>query len=180
MARPKAAPLDRAALTDYALRTLSMRSMSTSDLRTRLLRRAAEASDIDQVIAKLKESGLLNDQRFADSYASARLENQGFGKLRVLRDLRQRRVASKVADQAVQQAFQDTDERQLAEQYVERKYRGKNLPAHFSDPKNVNSAFRRLRNAGFSAGAAIGVLKKYAAEADQLADSEDAEEPLED
>jgi regulatory protein len=128
----------------------------------------------------LKDSGLLNDQRFADSYAAARLENQGFGKMRVLRDLRQRRVTANVAEQAVQQVFQDTDEVQLVEQYLARKFRGKDLPAHFSEPKNVMSAFRRLRNAGFSSGAAIRVLKRYAAQADELAESEDAAEPHED
>lgn len=179
MSRRKPEPLDRAALLDYALKALGLRAMSSADLRSRLLRRAAHPSDIDGVIEKLEESGLLDDRRFAGSYAAARLENQGFGRLRVLSDLRQRRVPSSVADQAVQQVFQDTDEVQLVEQYVKRKYRGKDLAAHFSEQKNVLSAFRRLRAAGFGPGPAIQVLKRYAQGVDDLADAEIASEPLE-
>jgi regulatory protein len=175
MARRLPTPLDSKALLEYALRTLSSRAISTGDLRARLRRRAAQPSDVDTVIEKLNESGLLNDQRFADSYAAARLENQGFGKMRVLRDLRQRRVASSVADQAIQQTYQDTDEHSLIEQYLARKYRGKDLPAFLSEDKNLMSAYRRLRTAGFSSGPAISVLKRYASRSDELAGLEDAE-----
>jgi regulatory protein len=179
MPRRNPTPLDSQALWEYALRTLSSRAMSTGDLRARLRRRAAEPADIEGVIQRLNESGLLNDQRFADSYATARLENQGFGKMRVLRDLRQRRVASSVADQAIHQAYQDTDEPALIEQYLARKYRGKDLSVFLSEDKNLMSAYRRLRAAGFSSGPAINVLKRYAASrSDELAGLEDAE-PLE-
>jgi tripartite-type tricarboxylate transporter receptor subunit TctC len=59
---------------------------------------------VDAVLAKLKDAKYLDDQRFAENYAAARLENEGFGKMRVLRDLRQHRVAPKLAEQ-VQAAF---------------------------------------------------------------------------
>jgi hypothetical protein len=59
------------------------------------------------------------------------------------------------------------------EQYIARKYRGKDLAGHFSEQKNVLSAFRRLRMAGFSSGSAIRVLKRYAADADELESAED-------
>ncbi len=173
MARQKPAPLDADALLGYALRALGMRAMSTSELRARLLRRAAQASDIDLVMAKLGDAGFLNDRRFAESYATARLENQGFGKLRVLRDLRQRRVAGEVAEAVVQKTFEGTDEVALIEQFLARKYKGKDLPAFLSEDKNLVSAFRRLRMAGFSPGSAIRVLKRYAASADALEETSD-------
>jgi len=55
--------------------------------------RAERPESIEAVMAKLKELGYVDDRKFAENYAAARLENEGFGKMRVLRDLRQRRVA---------------------------------------------------------------------------------------
>jgi regulatory protein len=168
--------LDRHALLEYALRTLTRRALSESELRSRLVRRAEDPAAVDDVVAKLKESGLVNDARFAESYAAARLENQGFGRMRVLSDLRRRRVGAQVAGSAVESAFEGTDECALAERFLERKYRGKDLAQLFSEDRNVASAYRRLRLAGFSSGAAIRVLKQYAAKAEALEDA-DSEDP---
>ena len=158
----------------YAARALSARAQSMSELRTRLKRRAGRAEDVEAVIARLKQAGVLNDGRFADSFANWRLENQGFGKTRVLRDLMARRVAPALAQQAVNKAFQESDEVALIESYLARKYRGKNLGALLADQKHLASAFRKLRGAGFSAGNSIRVLKRYAAEAERL---EEMDEP---
>jgi regulatory protein len=94
--------LDQEGLLNLALRALGGRAHSTGELREKLRRRAERQVDVDAVLAKLKESGYLNDRRFAENYASARLENQGLGKMRVLRDLRQRRVAPKLAEQVTE------------------------------------------------------------------------------
>jgi regulatory protein len=160
--------LDREQLTNYAVRALGGRAHSAGELREKLSRRAASAEDVDVVLAKLREIGYLNDQRFAENFASARLENQGFGKMRVLRELRQRRVAPKLAEQVAEQAFQDTNETDLIEAFLKRKYRGKQLGPFLAEEKNLAAAFRRLRYAGFSSGAAIRVLKRYANRAEEL------------
>ena len=168
--------LDQTGLLNLALRALGSRAHSTGELKEKLRRRAERQEDVDGVLAKLKESGYLNDRRFAENYASARLENQGLGKMRVLRDLRQRRVAPKLAEQVTEQTFQDTNETDLIEAFLKRKYRGKQLGVFLSEEKNLAAAFRRLRYAGFSAGASIRVLKRYASRAEEL-ESMEAEEP---
>jgi regulatory protein len=160
--------LDQEQLTNYAVRALGGRAHSAGELREKLSRRAASAGDIDVVLAKLREFGYLNDQRFAENFATARLENQGFGKMRVLRELRQRRVAPKLAEQVTEQAFQDTNETDLIEAFLKRKYRGKQLGPFLAEEKNLAAAFRRLRYAGFSSGASIRVLKRYASRAEEL------------
>ena len=53
----------------FAARALSTRALTVSELREKLKRRAGEASDVEDVLARLKEAGYLNDQRFAESYA---------------------------------------------------------------------------------------------------------------
>jgi regulatory protein len=168
--------LDLGKLTNYAVRSLGGRAHSSGELREKLRRRAENPADVDAVLAKLKEAGYLDDRRFAESYAAARLENEGFGKMRVLRDLRQRRVAPNLAEQVTQQAYQSTDETELIEAFLERKFRGKRLNTFLADEKNLAAAFRRLRYAGFSAGASIRVLKRYAKQADELESLETGEE----
>lgn len=170
--------LDASALFDYALRLLGGRAMSSGELRERLRRKAEAAGAVDQVIARLKEAGYLDDRRFAENYAAARLENQGLGKIRVLRDLRQHRVAPKLAEQAAERAYAGTDEAQLIDQFLKRKYRGRELGAFLQEEKNLAAAYRRLRYAGFSAGASIRVLKKYAAQEEAL-DALESENPEE-
>lgn len=165
-------PLDADGLFQYALRLLGGRAFSTAELRTRLERRAAEPSDVDPVLARCREYGYLDDRKFADSYAAARLENQLHGRERVLRDLRQRRIAPALAGKAVGAVYDAVDEIQLIEKYLERKFRGKDLAAWLSEPKHLASAYRRLRAAGFSSGNAVRVLTRFSHQAQELEDSE--------
>jgi len=180
MARRPLQPLDSEKLLNVALRALGGRAHSSGELREKLRRRAQSDEDVDAVLAKLKESGYLNDRKFAEAYAAARLQDQGLGKLRVLRDLRQRRVAPKLAEQVTEQTYQQTNETDLIEEFLRRKYRGKQLAAFFQEEKNLAAAFRRLRYAGFSAGQSIRVLKRFAAQPEVLdaLDSEEPDEPV--
>ncbi len=160
---------------DYAARALSARAYTVSELKTRLKKRAARQEDIETVLARLKQAGVVNDRRFAGSFAEWRRESQGLGKTRVLRDLMARRVAPAVAKEAVDTAFEGVDEIAMIEAFLARKYRGKDLGALLQEQKHLASAFRRLRGAGFSTGNSIRVLKRYAAEAERLEDIEDSE-----
>jgi regulatory protein len=160
--------LDLEQLKNYAVRALGDRAHSAGELRQKLSRRAASPEDIDVVLAKLREIGYLNDQRFAENFASARLENQGFGKMRVLRELRQRRVAPQMAEQVTEKTFEETNETDLIEAFLKRKYRGKDLGTLLKEEINLASAFRRLRYAGFSSSESIRVLKRYASRAEEL------------
>jgi regulatory protein len=162
MAKRQPQPLDRDKLLNVALRALGGRAHSSGELREKLRRRAENSEDVDAVLAKLKDSGYLNDRQFAESYAAARLQNQGLGKIRVLRDLRQRRVAPKLAEQVTERTYEKTNEADLIEEFLRRKFRGKDLGVFLSEEKNLAGAFRRLRYAGFSAGQSIRVLKRFA------------------
>ncbi len=166
----KKKPLEAEDLLNYALRSFAVRAQTISELRDKLRRRAAQPSDVDEVLSKMKQAGFLNDRTFADSYATARLENRGFGKMRVLRDLQQRRVPSTVAGQAVEQAFQETDESDLIKKYLARKYRGKDLAVVLKIDKELASAYRKLRVAGFTSANSIKVLKGFTSQAELLED----------
>lgn len=164
-------PLDRNGLMAFSAQALSARALTISELREKLKRRAAEPSDVDEVLARLKESGYLNDQRFSESYASWRRDDGGFGKTRVMRDLMARRVAPAVAKQAAEKAFEGADEVAMIEAFLKRKYRGKDLGALLQEEKHLASAYRKLRMAGFSTGNSVRVLKRYAEQAELLEDT---------
>ena len=160
---------------NFAARALSARAYSVSELKTRLKKRAARAEDVEAVLARLKESGVVSDRRFAGSFADWRRESQGLGKTRVMRDLMARRVPPAVAKAAVDAAFDGVDETAMIEAFLKRKYRGKDLGALLQEQKELASAFRKLRGAGFSTGNSIRVLKRYAAEAERLEEMEDSD-----
>ena len=168
-------PLDIEGLMDYAAKALSIRGYTVSELKTRLKKRAARAEDVNTVLSRLKEAGMVNDHRLAASFAEWRRDSQGMGKTRVMRDLMARRVAPALAKEAVETAFEGVDEVAMIEAFLKRKYRGKDLGALLREQKELASAFRKLRSAGFSTGNSIRVLKRYAAEAEQLEEIEDGE-----
>ncbi len=167
--------VDKEALHHYASMLLAQRAMSSGELRQKLRLKALDPSDIDPLIEKLTEYGALNDARYAEAYASARKENQLFGQARVMRDLNKKRISGPLAKEAVSQTYSGSDEIQLIKDFLERKFRGKDLATYLSDQKHLASALRRLRTAGYSAGNALKVLRRYSELASHI--DEDALEP---
>lgn len=155
-------------LWEYALRLLSQRGYSTGELRTKLATRAETTAVLNEVMAKLKEYEMVDDKKFAELYAISRRENERFGKLRILRELKARKVPRVVAERAVSRAFSQVDEVELAAQHLERKYRGRNLTEYLQEESQLASAFRRLRRAGFSTASSIAVLKRFSSRASEL------------
>lgn len=154
--------LDLEALWEYALRILAQRAHSANEVKQKLSRRAASPADVSATMSKLRDYGLTDDRKFSETFATSRLETRGFGRFRVLRDLRSKQVGSAIAEGAVEKTFAGTNEPELIEKYLERKYRGKNLAQFLQDEKNLAGAYRRLRTAGFSSSGSLSALKRYA------------------
>ena len=163
--REKRAPrlLDADGLWELALKALGARACSAGELRQKLRARATNLEDVDATLARLKEYRYLDDRRFAENYAAARLENQRLGKNRVTQELRRRRVAPSLAEAAVEKTYGQTDEVALIEEFIRRKYRSTPPGDLFQDDKQLASGYRRLVRAGFNSGNAIRVLKRFAA-----------------
>jgi regulatory protein len=170
---------DAAALWEYALLVLGGRAYSSGELRDKLRGKAQRAADVDPTMARLKEYGYLDDRKFAESFAAARLENQGLGKTRVLADLSRRRVAPAVAQQSVGKVYENVSEEALAEAFVRSKFRMASREHLFQDDKHMAPAYRRLVRAGFRPATAIAVLKKFARDPDLLDGFEPPEETVE-
>jgi regulatory protein len=173
---PAPKKLDSEGLWNYALRALARRPHSFAELRSKLNLRTADRSIVPPVMEKLREYGFADDQKFSQTFATARLQNDGFGRSRVLRDLRAKRVPGDVAAQAVAQTFEGTSEDDLIARFIERRFRGKDLTVWLLEEKNLASAYRRLRVAGFSSTRSLAALKRYKAD---LPDWDEPEESAE-
>lgn len=147
----KSKPLDAGGLFDYAVRSLGARALTQGELKSRLTARAVRKADVDQVLARLKDHGYLNDRRFAETFSRLRLDNQGLGRYRVLRDLKGRRVAPALADQVVAEAYRGVDEGELIERFLARRIRTRPKP---------EALYRMLLRAGFSSGKIVEALRK--------------------
>ena len=170
--------LDGGALWEYALKALGGRAHSTGELREKLRRRAEPGADVEDVLARLKDHGYLDDRRFAESFAAARLSNEKFGRTRVIQGLRQRRVAPALAERTVQKVYQEVNEEALIEEWIRRKYRMAPREGLLKEDKDLAAAYRRLLRAGFRSGDIIHALKRFAKNPELLDTFEPPEEAL--
>lgn len=140
-----------------ALALLGRREISAASLRTRLLRRGFDASDVDEVVRRLVADGTVNDSRTAT--AAARLEGviRLRGRRRVLQKVRALGVDADTARVAVDGVFAEVDEGALLDRAIGRKLRDR-------DPKTLDRAVtarlvRSLMAQGFAPDAIFKRLR---------------------
>lgn len=174
----KSAPrkLEAEPLFEYAVQLLGIRGYSSGDLRAKLRLKAAQPNDIDGIIARLLDIGYLDDNRYAESFASARVENDGFGRMRLLTDLRARRISGGIADRAVAHALEGRSEAELIDAYIERRMASLTAAGPIEDERKLAAAYRRLRRAGFTSGAILTALRRKAAQPELVNDTPEEEE----
>src|ERR1700750_587989 len=117
-------------LFQRAVKLLAAKPRSVAELRERLLkgRSGSNEEQVDQVIARLKEYGYLDDESFALSYASFKVLQRPIGRRRLERDLTLKKVDKAVADQTLDQVFTETPEEDLIDRAVEKRIRLRGRP----------------------------------------------------
>ncbi|MGS2724072.1 regulatory protein RecX [Porticoccus sp. GXU_MW_L64] len=126
-----------------AMNLLARREHSLSELRTKLVARYGECSEIAPVLDALQQQGLQSDQRFAEAFLRSRLR-KGQGPYRIRNEFKQRGIPAQVAEELFQQ--QQTDWFELARQVAQRRF-GEASPA---DIKEHSKRARFLQYRGFS------------------------------
>jgi len=94
---PKPAP----STYDRALRLLGFRARSAAELRRKLIRGGAEASDAEEVVERLRAQKVLDDDLFALNFARSKLVGSGASRRRVLQELARKGVARDAAERAL-------------------------------------------------------------------------------
>jgi|SRR5450755_787307 regulatory protein len=167
-----------AELYDYAVGALGRRMRSVAELK-RLLRNRVEADTeigktlVELIVVRLKDQGYLNDAKYATTFSSYRRDNEKFGRMRVVNDLRAKGVHGEVIEKAVSSVYDEVKEETQAREYLRRKRLQKP-----KDQKGAARIFRNLMRAGFGPKAIFTILKKWDVDEETLTELEsEAVEP---
>src|SRR4026207_1111953 len=99
---------------ERAVKLLAAKSSSVAELRERLLqRRGTTEAVVETVIARLREYGYLDDERYGFTYASSKGKQRPVGRRRLERDLKVKKVENEVAAEALELVYSETPEEQL-------------------------------------------------------------------
>jgi regulatory protein len=145
-------PLDptkaRERVFQRAGRLLAAKQRSVEELRERLLEgRGATAPVVEEVIARLREYGYLDDARYAHSYASLRVQQRPIGRQRLERDLRMKQIDKPTVDAALDQVFETTPEEGLIDLAIAKRIRLRGRPKTRAEAKKL---FDHLLRQGFA------------------------------
>ncbi len=99
-----------------ALNLLSYRPRAEQELRVRLRSKGFPHASVESCLRILEEQGLVDDSAFASAFVRSRIRLRPRGRFRLNQELRQKGVSAEVAEQAIDQAFNDgeTSEQDLA------------------------------------------------------------------
>jgi regulatory protein len=171
--RPKKKFYSEDELYEYAVGALARRMRTVAELK-RLLRMRVEDSDseygktlVELIIRRLKDRGYLNDSQYAAYFSSLRRDNQKFGRMRVVTDLKAKGMHGDVIDKAVDAAFEGVSEEKQAREYLRKKRLVKP-----KDQKQVARVFRQLARGGFGTKTIFSILKKWEVDEETLSELE--------
>ena len=102
--------LEPRAARERALQLLMYRDRSAHDMTRRLLEDGYPLGVVEQVIAAMLDSGLLDDQRFAGALVRVMSEVRGYGRLRISRELDSHGIDPEVASEALDEVFSEDEE----------------------------------------------------------------------
>jgi regulatory protein len=136
----------RAKTFQRAAKLLAVKPRSVAELRERLLERCSSKAIVETVIARLREYGYLDDERYALGYVSAKVRQQPIGRRRLQQSLQMKKVDRAVADEALAQAFAETSEEELIDRAIEKRVRLRGRPKTRAEAKCL---FDHLLRQGF-------------------------------
>ena len=172
--RPKKKSYSEDELYEYAVSALARRMRTVAELKRLMRARIEDAGSeygqtlVELVIRRLKDQGYLNDSQYAASYSSLRRDNQRFGRMRVITELKAKGVHGEVIEKAVDAAFEAVNEEKQAREYLRKKRLQKP-----KDQKQAARIFRQLARAGFGAKTIFTILKRWNVDDETLSALED-------
>ena len=136
-----------------AIRLLSRRDYTTSEIERKLKDRGCQTADIAEVVEGLTRDGLLDDRRVGAAHVRASSHIKGRGKLRIARELEARGIARALARDLTADLSADDESAALARVIARMR-----IPAALDRPTRQRIVGRLLRR-GFSADAISKALR---------------------
>ncbi len=151
---------DEESLYEYAVAALGRQMRTVAEIKRLMRRRVGDQPHgellVEVVVARLKMHHYLNDTSYAESYTRFRKENEKFGRLRIVQDLKAKGVHGDIIESTVNAAYGNVNEEGLAREFLRRK--------RLLKPENQKQAarvFRALMRAGFGSRVIFRILKKW-------------------
>lgn len=162
--RPIDAEKARERTLQRAVKLLAAKPRSIEELRERLLEKQwTDEAAADYALAKLKEYGYLDDERFAFGFASYRVRQKPVGRQRLARDLQTKKISRETADAALELVYQETPEEELIARAIEKRVRLRGRPETRQETKSMYDHLLRL---GFSYDLIIRKVREASAAAE--------------
>jgi len=110
---------------DRALNMLAFRARAAAELARALVRKGELKEHVDRAIDRLREQGLLDDARFAESFTRSKVLGAKQSRRRVQQDLARKGVDRAVSDAAIETVFEEegVDQSAVVEEAARKKLR---------------------------------------------------------
>ena len=142
-----------------ALDYLAYKPRTETEVRRKLRETDTPAPVIEDVVARMRELGYLDDEAYAHDYAHNRFSNKGYGPVRIRRELVERGVDRPLADRAVDDLFADADAQGAAREHAEKYWP---RIADEDDPRRQKQKLHDyLRRRGFTADTIYRLLEEF-------------------
>jgi len=137
-------------IISLAIRLLSLRAQSTSELRQKLLRKFPEEEEgVEEVLHRCQKLGYLNDEQFAQDFLHYQIQRKPQGNLLLRHELRKKGISDDLIEQALSE--NSSSEEGRADSAGEKKWNTFSGDLPFQ--KKKEKLFRFLQSRGFLAGA---------------------------
>ncbi len=153
--RAEFSPDDPEAAREKCLRLLAVRARSAAELRERLKGVGFAPDVVENVIADLAGTGLVDDTEFARSWVASRQAAGGIGKQRLRWELRRKGVAEALIEAALEQAVSDETEEEQALTLAQKRLKG-----GVEDARGLARVRRLLVSRGFGFDTVDRVMRR--------------------
>lgn len=133
-------------LFQWALRALGRKSFSSKEIEARLLARTDDSSEAADVLRRLQDCGYLDDRKFIETFAAARLRRGIYGRSRLQRELSARGLPVGLIDEVLEEMVSPEDELAHLSRSLERKLKTWADPV---DEKKLARLYNYLLGQGF-------------------------------
>ena len=132
---------------EKALKLLAVRPRSEKELRQKLLQKGFTGKIVFEVISDLKKVDLINDEKFAESWAFSRLANKPMGRFLLKQELFRKGIKKELIEEVIKKSFEDEKEIELAKKLLDKR---KKLFQNLEDRKVQKKLSDFLLRRGFS------------------------------
>jgi regulatory protein len=97
------------------------RPRSEQEIRLKLKLKKVDPNEVEELVVKLKDQDLLNDQSFANWWVEGRKNSRSTSKRKLYSELAQKGIKSDIASSAIEDSFTDDDELDSLKKLINKK-----------------------------------------------------------